>query len=325
MMSSVAKAKKEFSTTILKNFIERKACVSRHFSPYRFVVTTDSATGAAKLEFQLGPTETTAIARWDGKILTYMPDWQPQSKNPGAWQTQLQMESDAYNILWDNGNGITDSAGMLPIIMQELVTSVKKTKKWDHVMEEALAPGREVSRNGVRYGWDYIAGPGPWFGPLVGETKHYHGEYPFVVDIEHMRILRPDLATSFHLARDPYKKRFFFEALHTLAVLFPDDSPVTPNIEDEWGGMKRLLAAIDDIGFWLRPFFLEATIDNISSGRLESKIPELLVTSGNDNVRASCCEILTRHPGVVLVPRKLQNKVKKLVLEYKLDKAARKR
>ena len=324
MLNNMAAAKKEFSTTILKNFIERKACVSRHFSPYRFVVTTDSAIGAAKLEFELGPTGTTAIARWDGKVLTYMPDWQPKAKNAGIWQRQFQMERDAYDILWDNGNGITDSEGMLPIIMQELVTSVKKTKKWDHVMEEATAPGREVSRNGVGYCWDYIAGPGPWFGPLVGHSKRCHGEYPYVVDIEHMRILRPDLATSFHLARNLYKKRFFFETLNTLSVLFPDDSPVTPNIKDEFDRMKRLLAAIDDISFWLRPFFLQIVIDNISSQGLECKVPELLATTKNDNVRNSCCEVLARHPGVVLVPGRFRNKVKKLVLEHKLDKASRK-
>ena len=213
---------------------------------------------------------------------------------------------------------------MLPIIVKEIVTS-KKTKNWDHVMEEALAPGREVSRNGVRYGWDYIAGPGPWFGPLLGETKHYHGEYPYVVDVHNMRILRPNLARSFHRAKDHHKKRFFFELLNTLADLCPADSPVPANIADEFDGMKRLLAAIDDISTWLRPFFLQIVIDNISSEGVECKVPELLATTKSDNVRNSCCEVLARHPGVVLVPGRFRNKVKKLVLEHKLDKAAGKR
>jgi hypothetical protein len=324
MLNNVATAKKELST-ILKKFVERKAYTSSHFVPYRFLMKTDATTGAAELEFELSPSKAITMARWDCKIFTYMPDWQARAKNPGAWQTQLQMESDAYDILHDHGNGITDSAGMLPILMKEVVTAVKELKEWDYVLEEALAHGRDVSGYGVGYGWDYIAGPGPWFGPLLGETKRYHGEYPYIVDIENMRILSPDLAKAFHRAKDSHKKRFLFETLNTLAALFPTDSPVPDNIKDEFEEMKGLLAAIDDIGTWLRPFFLQIVIDNISSDGLECKIPELLVTSKNDNVIRSCCEILLKHKKVVWVPQKLQNKVQKLVFEYKLDKAARKR
>ncbi len=322
MINSVAKAKKEFSTVLL-NFVQRKPYVSSHFNPHRFDVLIDATTGVAKLEFEIGPAATITIARWDGKVLTYMPNWQPKAANPGAWQTQLQMERDAYDILYNNDKGVTDSPGILPIIIKEVVTSAKELTKWEYAIEEALVPGRDASQYGVGWTWDYVAGPGPWFGPPLGGTRRYHGEYPYVLDVKNMRILSPNLARAFHRAKNLHKKRFFFQTLDTLKKFFGADS-VPEGIKKEFDAMKRLLAAIEDIGFWLRPFFLEAIIDNISSGGLKSKVPELLVTSKSGNVRRSCCEILLRNNGVVLVPQQLQNDVAKRLLEHQLDRTTKK-
>lgn len=322
------RAKEELST-VMKNFVGRKRYVSKHFCPHRFRVDTDGE--AARLEFEISPRKRITLAEWTGKILTFMPEWKTRRKNQRFWDKQRRLEGEAYDILFDDGAGVIDSEGMLPIIIKAVVTSVQKLNRaWDYDMEQILAPGRDDEfGNGAKWVYNYFAGGGPWWGDdegLIGPypTKLYYGEYPYIVDVDQMRVLRPNMAAHFLGEQNIYRKRLFFDALDALVGWFPGARPIPDNVEKAFNDAKRLIEVGKEICLRARRDRLQIPDCGAPTVIVEPEIAELLADSKDDVVKQGCCEILDEYDKYIdthKIPEELRESVAREFLGYKMDKA----
>ncbi|MGD0658146.1 MAG: hypothetical protein ABSD38_08770 [Syntrophorhabdales bacterium] len=295
-LDDIPRARDELSR-ILKAFVKQGEYQSECFTPHCFRVITGPK--ATRLQFEISPTkEKITVAQFDGKVFKFLPQWQWGTKGGTFWTTQRRLEKTTYDILFNDGvDGITDSDGILPIILEEVVTSLQTQKAWCEVIGSGWIPSRHdnLEKNAAQWEWYYPAGPGPWYGPLLGKTKCFRGEYPYVLDVEKMRILRPDIAMSFLGAVGGYKKRFLFEILEELSCRFSQASPIPRAIKKEFHDMRRLLDVGEEVCKRDRADRLDTKTNFTPSLQVGPVFAKLLAESKDGVVRSGCRDVVNTY------------------------------
>lgn len=235
-LDDVVEAKNEFSGNIMKRFVGRREYEAKNFKPHQLRVHGDGQ--KARMEFEISQTqEKVVLAAWDGKIFKFMPDWRPREEDEKLWDEQCESTRKVYEILCMSG--MIEVDGILPLIIEPVVTFTKGQLSMS--VKKVLAPDWDRSGEAeCELGWSYFSGPGPWYGEPVGDVDIYAVHYPYIVDVENMRIVVPDVEQNFLEETLPptlehlrlHRKRFLFDILSKLASDFPDDYHIPEEIRE---------------------------------------------------------------------------------------------
>jgi hypothetical protein len=234
-------AQKEFRT-IVRLFAKREAYVSRHLGPdYLRVIVSD---GKAWLEFEMHQTgEKLTFCSWDGAILVYMPYWRSREEDIEFWRKQelaaLEWDRAFWRYLLPERRRVTGLTNALQMIVERVVVVTHgrawKDKKTYRATMDALAPARAGVYDGVM--WDF---PRLSRSPLPGgwaPRGYVFCEYPYVIDVMHMRHMRPDVAWGFRNVEDTDLKWFLLTIIERLNSSFPGVPAIPTHLRQEIAGM----------------------------------------------------------------------------------------
>lgn len=194
-------AKDEFYDEIIPAFVERRNFSSRHFYPHRFTVIAQGSETLLQFEVVAGAQSIdcrsrliVTLAAWDGerKMLRYL---------PGAKKAGFIHELLRYDLFVMNGD---------PLI--RIVSSL---------MGYLNAGEWSLSLGAVAYdkkgGNEVVLMP-----ELPNSHWEYESDYPYILDFERRRILRPDVLSLFLEASSIEDMQGFLAILKNMGTQVPD-------------------------------------------------------------------------------------------------------